>query len=160
MNRLYVVIAFTALVIFSATAARAQLKGNEQASSEQPAQTTEQTEKFLYLIDHFARLSENPTSAGIGAVLEAAEVLKDRPQDAITYFNNALPDVKNESVRRVIRLQLAELYRRTNQPDKALDQLREVMILAPVGAAPRATKSASASGSHSSAAPAKRSGNE
>lgn len=160
MKRSYVVIAFAACLTVGTAAARAQLKGNEQAASEQPAQTIEQTEKFLYLIDHFARLSENPTSAGIGAVLEAAEVLKDRPQDAITYFNNALPDVKNESVRRVIRLQLAELYRRTNQPDKALDQLREVMILAPAGAPPHATKATGASGSHSPSAPSKRSGNE
>jgi predicted negative regulator of RcsB-dependent stress response len=160
MKRSYVVIAFAALVTFGAAAARAQLKGNEQAPSEHAAQTTEQTEKFLYLVDHFARLSENPTSAGIGAVLEAADVLKDRPQDAIAYFNNALPDVKNESVRRVIRLQLAELYRRTNQPDKALDQLREVMVLAPAGGLPHAAKTTGAFGSHSPAAPSKRSGNE
>lgn len=150
-----VVVASVALLSFCA-AASAQLKGAEPpATPAAPAAPSiEQTEKFLYLVDHFARLSENPTSTAIGAVLQAADIMKDKPQDAINYFNNALPDVKNEAVRRVIRLQLADLYQRTNQPDKALEQLREVMILAPAGTT-HTTKTGAASG-RSSGSSAKR----
>ena len=156
MKRSCVVVASVALLTLCLCASTpAQLKEAEQTNPEQPAQTVEQMEKFLYLVDHFARLSDNPTSSAIGAVLQAADLLKDKPQDAINYFNNALPDVKNESVRRVIRLQLADLYKRTNQPDKALEQLREVMILAPAGA-PHTTKTGAAS-AHSSGSSAKRS---
>ena len=72
------------------------------------------------------------------------EILKDKPQDAIDYFNRTMPDVKNDSVRRVIRLQLAELYGKTNQPDKALEQIRELMILAPAGAGVPRTRCTSA----------------
>lgn len=153
MKRSSVVVASLALLSLCATAP-AQVKSTEQPATEPPRQKIEQTEKFLYLIDHFARLSENPTSTAIGAVLQAAEVLKDKPQDAINYFNTTLPDVKNEAVRRVIRLQLADLYQRTNQPDKALEQLREVMILAPAGAS-HSTKTTGGSSSHSSGSSAK-----
>lgn len=149
MKRSCVVVASIVLLGFSAIAS-AQLKETEQAKPAQPAQTIEQMEKYLYLIDHFARVSENPTSSGIAAVLQTSEVLKDKPQDAIDFFNRALPDVKNDSVRRVIRLQLSDLYTRTNQPDKALEQLRELMILAPA-VTPHPAKPAGSSAAHAPA---------
>ncbi|HEY2586058.1 MAG TPA: hypothetical protein VGI81_09885, partial [Tepidisphaeraceae bacterium] len=66
-----VVVASVALLCFCA-AAPAQLKEAEQPATANPtAPTVEQMEKFLYLVDHFARLSENPTSSAIGAVLQA-----------------------------------------------------------------------------------------
>ena len=90
-------------------------------------------EKYLYLVDHLTRMSENPTAAGVAAVLQASDLLKSRPQEAIDYFTRLLPEVKNESVKRAIRIQLADLYKNSNQNDKALDQLRELMIAAPPG---------------------------
>jgi predicted negative regulator of RcsB-dependent stress response len=131
MKRSCVVVVASIVLLGFTGVASAQLNESDQAKPAQPASTIQEMEKYLYLVDHFARVSENPTSSGIAAVLQASEVLKDKPHDAIEFFNRALPDVKNDSVRRVIRLQLSDLYTRTNQPDKALEQLRELMILAP-----------------------------
>lgn len=121
-------------VLSSCALAPAQLKDTQPP---QPSMFnyTEMIERFLFSVDHLSRTSENPTSSAIAAALEVSAVLGNKPQEAIDYFNRTLPDVKNDSVRRVIRLQLAELYRQTNQPDKALEQLRELMILAPAGPA-------------------------
>lgn len=121
--------------------ASAQLKATEDTTAQELrtlqdiGKYADQMEKYLFVVDHLARMSENPTSSAIAAALQVPEILKDQPQQAIDYFNRTLPDVKNDSVRRVIRLQLAELYRRTSQPDKALEQIRELMILAPAGSA-------------------------
>jgi hypothetical protein len=124
-------------IVSICASAPAQLKGDAddpQSAALRMAQWSDRIEKYLFVVDHFARLSDNPTASGIAAALQVDEILKDKPQDQIDYFNRTLPDVKNDSVRRVIRLKLAELYRRTNQPDKALEQIRELMILAPAGA--------------------------
>jgi predicted negative regulator of RcsB-dependent stress response len=127
------------LVLSICGSASAQLKVTEDTTVQELRTLQEigkyadQMEKYLFVVDHLARMSENPTSSAIAAALQVNEILKDQPQQAIDYFNRTLPDVKNDSVRRVIRLQLAELYRRTSQPDKALEQIRELMILAPAG---------------------------
>lgn len=130
-------------LLSTCASAPAQLKADEHRAAsagpdEQIAAYADQIEKYLFVVDHFARLSDNPTASAIAAALQVGEILKDKHQDAIDYFNRTLPDVKNDSVRRVIRLKLAELYGKTNQPDKALEQIRELMILAPAGA-PHAT---------------------
>lgn len=123
--------------------AGAQLKTPDvQGSLDQVAPFIEIMEKYLYLVDHMARLADNPTASGIAAVMRAGDVFKEHPQDAIEYFNKVLPDVKNDSVRRAIRIQLADLYQKTNQQDKALEQLRELMVFAP--ASPRPPRAARA----------------
>lgn len=117
-------------------AAPAQLKQTDEVQTVQDmARYADQMEKYLFVVDHLARMSDNPTASAIAAALQVSEILKDKPQDAIDYFNRTLPDVKSDSVRRVIRLQLADLYRKSGQPDKALEQIRELMILAPAGSA-------------------------
>ena len=88
-------------------------------------------EKYLYVVDHVTRMSENPTAAGVAAVFRAHDLLKSQPQKAIEYFNDLLPQVKNDAVKRVIRLELAELYKNAHQDDKALDQLRELIVTTP-----------------------------
>lgn len=124
---------------------RAQLKPSDKPEATPQSSMfnyTEMIERFLFSVDHLSRTSENPTSSAIAAAMEANAVLSNKPQEAIDYFNRTLPDVRNDAVRRVIRLQLAELYRQTDQPDKALEQLRELMILAPASA-PHATRTQS-----------------
>jgi hypothetical protein len=87
---------------------------------------------YLDIVDHYAKVSSDPTTAGIAAVISAAEVLKPRgPDAAIEYFNKILPEVKNESVARAIREQLAELYKAAGQQDKSLDQLHTLITGAP-----------------------------
>lgn len=93
---------------------------------------------YLDLIDEFASVSKDQSSSGVAAVVYAEDVLKaKRPQDAIDWFNQVLPEIKDPVVQRAVRLRLAELYRTTNQPDKALEQLR-VLITAPPPTSPAA----------------------
>jgi hypothetical protein len=94
---------------------------------------------YLELVDRYTRLSQNPTHAGVAAVISAAEILKTRGNDAaIDYFNKLLPETKDPAVQRAIRLQLADLYKESNQGDKALEQLRSLMTSEPGAATPAA----------------------
>lgn len=123
------------LILGLGAAANGQLAKPQESSSgvDQVTQLVDVLEKYLYVVDHLTRMSENPTAAGVAAVLQANDLLKSRPQEAIDYFNRLLPEVKNEAVKRAIRLQLADLYKNTHQNDKALDQLRELIVSAPAG---------------------------
>lgn len=83
---------------------------------------------YLEVVDRYTKISSDPTSAGIAAVVAAADTLKPRGADtAIEYFSKLLPDVKNEAVSRAIRAQLADLYKQSGQLDKALEQLRTLI---------------------------------
>ena len=89
---------------------------------------------YLDVFDRYSKLSRDPASAGVAAVVTAGEILRARGADsAIAYFTKILPDVKNDSVQRAIRLQLVELYKMSGQQDKALDQLQTLMTSAPAG---------------------------
>ncbi|MBA2707385.1 MAG: hypothetical protein H0U59_06240 [Gemmatimonadaceae bacterium] len=91
-------------------------------------QHVEMLRGHLELVDRYTRLSSNATSAGVAAVISAAEILKARGNDAaIEYFTKMLPDVKDLTVQRAVRLQLADFYKASNQGDKALEQLRSLM---------------------------------
>jgi hypothetical protein len=97
---------------------------------------------YLSLVDQFQKLAKDPAAAGVAAVLAANDMLKGRGADAgIEYFTKLLPDVKNEAVQRAIRIQLIDLYKKANQPDKALEQMRILMTAAPEGRGCRARKS-------------------
>jgi hypothetical protein len=88
---------------------------------------------YLEIVDRYSQISSNPTTAGIAAVVSAAEVLKPQgPQAGIEYFNKILPEVKNEAVARAIRAQLAELYKAAGQQDKSLEQLHALITESPL----------------------------
>ena len=89
---------------------------------------------YLDVFDRYSRLSRDPSAAGVAAVVSAGEILRARGADtAIAYFNKVMPEVKNDAVKRAIRLQLVELYKMSGQQDKALEQLQSLMISAPPG---------------------------
>lgn len=95
---------------------------------------------YIDLVQHYTEMASNPTNAGVAAVITAGDILKARGNDAaIDYFNKLLPDVKDPSVQRAIRIQLADLYKAAGQSDKALDQLKELITGAPT-TAPAPTK--------------------
>jgi hypothetical protein len=90
---------------------------------------------WLDLIDRYARMSRDPVASGIAAVVGANDILRAKPpEQAIDYFYKMLAQVKNEAVQRCIRIQLVELYTKTNQHDLALEQLRILMTSVPEGA--------------------------
>jgi len=87
---------------------------------------------YLEVIDRFSAIAQDPASSGVAAVLSAGEIFRNRtPEEAINFYTKLLPETKNEAVQRAIRIQLAELYRNTNQQDKALEQLRTLITSAP-----------------------------
>jgi predicted negative regulator of RcsB-dependent stress response len=84
---------------------------------------------YLDLINRFAEVSKDPSNSGVAAVVYADDVLQSKgPEQAIAYFEKILPEVTDPAVQRAIRLRLAEHYRLTNQPDKALAQLHLLMV--------------------------------
>ena len=93
-----------------------------------PMRQFEMLRGYLDVVDRYSKISSDPTTAGIAAVVAAAEVLKPRgPEASIEFFNKLLPEVKNEAVSRAIRSQLAEQYKASGQADKSLDQLKTLI---------------------------------
>lgn len=93
-----------------------------------------QVRGILDLVDRMSVVAKDRSQSGVAAVLRAREVGKALPQDeAVKYYADMLPDVKDEAVRRAIRFELVELYLRDPKPDraKAMEQLRLVMTEAP-----------------------------
>ncbi len=107
--------------------------GNPMAGNPMMMQV-ELMRNWLDLIDRYARLSRDPVASAVAAVVSADDLFKGRPpEQAIEYFTKLLSEVKNETVQRAIRLQLIELYGKNNDQQKALEQLRQLMIEAPTG---------------------------
>ena len=83
-------------------------------------------ERYLDLMQKFTRLAEDPAAAGIAGVFASKDLFggDGDPAKAIEFFNGVLPEVKNEAVQRAVRIQLIDLYKKSGQRDKALEQLR------------------------------------
>jgi len=87
---------------------------------------------YIGLVDNYARVSRDPSVAGIAAFLRMKEILDPMgPDAAIDYYTKLLPEVKNEALQRAIRAELADLYKKAGHQDKALEQLRAIITSAP-----------------------------
>jgi hypothetical protein len=85
-------------------------------------------------VDQYSRLTTDATNMAVASVLQASDLLKPRGAQAqIDYFEALLPQTKNETVRRAIRLQLIDAYKQANNPEKALDELQTLITAAPKG---------------------------
>lgn len=83
---------------------------------------------YLDLVDRFTRLSHDPETAGVAAVITANELMRPRGAEAaIAYFTKILPDAGSLAVRRAIRLHLIDLYRTSGQADKALAVIEQLI---------------------------------
>jgi len=88
---------------------------------------------YLDLVQQMTDLASDPSASGVSAVMSAGDILKARSNnDAIAFLADILPSVKDPTVRRAIRLQLVDLYKESNQHDKALEQLK-TLIAPPAG---------------------------
>jgi len=86
---------------------------------------------YIDLVEQYSKLASDETATGVSAVITAADILRPRGSEAATaYFEKLLPDAANPAVARAIRLQLIDLYRQSNQPEKALEQA-EMLINSP-----------------------------
>jgi hypothetical protein len=92
----------------------------------------EQMRNYLELVDRYSKLSADPTSTAVAAVITMTDILRPRgPQAVIEKLEKMLPEAKNVTVERAIRLQLSDFYRQTNQPEKAIEQLDALIKAAP-----------------------------
>jgi len=86
---------------------------------------------WLDLIDRYAKLSKDPVSAAVAAVVSADDLMRNKPDQAVEFFTKMLEQTKNETVQRAIRLQLVEIYGRQGKTDKAVEQLQKLIAAAP-----------------------------
>lgn len=83
---------------------------------------------YMMMVEQSARMSRDPSTSGVAAVVMAGDMLRKKgPEAAIDYYMKVLPDVKDPTIERSIRFQLVELYKRTNQEDKALNELTRMI---------------------------------
>jgi len=88
----------------------------------------EQMKNFLDLVDKYNALGKDADATAVAAVINTVDILRPRgPEAIIVKLEKMLAETKNAAVQRVIRLQLADFYRQTNQADKALEHL-DVLI--------------------------------
>ena len=91
-------------------------------------------QSYLGAVEQVSKMARDPSATGVAAVMTASDMLKERGADAaINFFNDVLPQVKNEAVQRAIRMQLIDLYKRAGQQDKALEQVKTLITSAPAG---------------------------
>lgn len=88
----------------------------------------ERMKNYLEVVDRYAKLAADPQATSIAAVITTIDILRPRGASAVTErLEKMLESEKNAAVQRVIRLQLADFYRQSNQPEKALEQLDALM---------------------------------
>lgn len=87
---------------------------------------------YLEIVERYAKVAQDGTSAGVAAVIAANDLLRPAGnQAAIDFFTKQLEETKNITVKRAIRLQLVDLYRLTGEREKALEHLKVLMNEAP-----------------------------
>jgi hypothetical protein len=87
---------------------------------------------YLDAVGGYARLARDADTAGIAAVVTAADMLRPRGVDAgIDYFTKLLPETKSPAVGRAIRMHLIDLYKSAGQQDKALEQVKILITAEP-----------------------------
>jgi hypothetical protein len=105
------------------------------AEEEAAANQIRSLEGYLSAVGQYSHSNRDATTTAIAAVMQAAEILKSKGADAqISYFTKVLDKTENENVKRAIRLQLIDAFKRAGQTDKALDELKTIILDAPASA--------------------------
>jgi hypothetical protein len=86
---------------------------------------------YLQLSHDFTALNKDPAGVSVAAVFAAKDVLKANPEQAIRFFQQILPEVKNEVVGRAIKVELIDLYNEEHDSEKALSQIQDLITDAP-----------------------------
>lgn len=105
-----------------------KLQEQQQKESASSHKDIQQLRTYLELIESYSTVAQDPSRSGVAAALLVHHINKPLPpEQAIAYYEELLPSVKDDAVRRTIRFNLVELYTRQKKHDKALEQLRMVM---------------------------------
>lgn len=132
MNKLLLIVALLALgasvcgMLKADDPAAAPLAGVRQGPGPDSLQANNEYASF---VEHNAEIAKDAEATGVEGVIYAAALLRDKePQVQIDFFTKALHDSKLRPVQREIRFALFQIYRQQGQNDKALDQLRQLMM--------------------------------
>jgi len=130
VSRTKMVLAFAALLL---TLPLVFAGGRAMAQHDQPADVTAMAGQLrmmndlLTLVDNYHKIASDPSAAGVAAAMGAGDHFQN-PKEAIAWYEKVLPNVKDEVIVRAIHLQLADLYKKTGDHEKALAQLEWLMI--------------------------------
>jgi hypothetical protein len=80
----------------------------------------------LKMVNQVAEIASNEVSTAAFALMHFEELF-DEPEDGIKFLNDTLQYTKNDAIRRLLHIKLAELYTEADQPDQARSQLRELL---------------------------------
>ncbi|MEO0515342.1 MAG: hypothetical protein AAF086_08630 [Planctomycetota bacterium] len=82
--------------------------------------------QLLDLVLTFEDIASDAGTAGVAAVM-AVEEHVDEPADAAALYEEMLPQVTNATVERAIRLKLVDVYAEMDQPEKSVEQLKQLI---------------------------------
>jgi len=85
---------------------------------------------LIGLIHDMARVAEDPTAAGVAAVYGIEDHL-GKGERSIAFLEDVLADTKNPAIKRAVRLKLSDLYKHTGNTEKAVEQLRLLIVSDP-----------------------------
>ena len=84
--------------------------------------------QYIELVDRYTTLAKDPSSAGVSAVVTLSELTRQKgPEETASRLTKLLGETKDATVQRAIRLQLIDVYKTSNQTDKAIEQA-EILI--------------------------------
>ncbi|MCX5660372.1 MAG: tetratricopeptide repeat protein [Planctomycetota bacterium] len=86
--------------------------------------------KLLGVVGEFTKIADSPSASGVAATMGIDDHFKN-PAEAIAFLEKVLPQVKDAPVQRAIRVKLADLYKKSGQHEKALEQLERLMTNRP-----------------------------
>lgn len=81
---------------------------------------------MLDMIDDMSKIAESPTSSAVAAIMAAEDYADSR--DLADLFETSLEATPDATTKRMLRLKLAELYGEMDEPEKALEQLRVLIM--------------------------------
>ena len=80
----------------------------------------------LEMVGKISKIASEELLSAAFAITHVTEFMEE--EDVIAFLNDALEGARDEGVRRLIRIKLAEAYAHADQPEKAKQQLRALIV--------------------------------
>jgi len=84
-------------------------------------------QRMMGMLEQMARVSFDPEAAALMAIGGLRDDIHRKPEEVIEDLHNVLKRTRTLGLRNAIRLSLRDLYRHTDQHDKLLSTLREMI---------------------------------
>lgn len=106
------------------------LRADDNSPPANPPQTDawQSRGSYAWALGQYSNVAKDPEAMAIAAVYGADDLMQTQtPQQQADYFNKLLFNTKSRAVQRAIRMRLVKIYKDSNRPDEALDQLQELI---------------------------------